>query len=105
MRRTAFKRRPSRTLAADRAWEAEVFRRDGHCTFPHDGRNCPCAGRLQAHHVIRREDRETRWDVDNGTLLCVHGHAYVHMNPDWSRAAGLIARRGDRVVMGRAFPS
>lgn len=107
MKRTAMKRRPPKTLAADLAWEADVLRRDGRCTFPHDGRNCSCWGKLTAHHIILRRHKATRWDVDNGTALCKVAHTYVHSGEDdkWVRGIGLLARPGDRVVRGRAFPS
>lgn len=97
-------RKAPKGLASDTEWAEEVARRDVRCTFPHDGRNAPCWGPLAAHHVIRRGHKATRLDPDNGTLLCARGHEYVHTHPDWAREIGLIARPGDRVVRGRAFP-
>ena len=44
-------------------------------------------GRLNAHHLIPREFKEFRWDVDNGMTLCVSHHTFgklsAHKNPMW----------------------
>ena len=42
---------------------------------------------LNAHHLIPKEFKEYRWDVDNGMILCVNHHTLgrfsAHKNPFW----------------------
>lgn len=43
--------------------------------------------RLNAHHIIPREFKETRWVVENGVALCPRHHKFglfsAHRNPYW----------------------
>ncbi len=39
-------------------------------------------GKLDAHHIIKRNHMATRWDLSNGCLLCFNHHfAEGHHNP------------------------
>ena len=42
---------------------------------------------LNAHHVIGRRNRNVRWDLDNGVLLCSGCHTFrvqsAHQDPLW----------------------
>lgn len=66
----------------DREWRYAVLKRDRGCAI--------CGkydGRMNAHHLIPKEFKEYRWDVDNGMILCVHHHTLgklsAHKNPVW----------------------
>jgi predicted restriction endonuclease len=37
----------------------------------------PCAGQLQAAHIIRRRYAATRTDLENAICLCSRHHAYL----------------------------
>lgn len=55
----------------DKAWQLLVKERDGF--------KCVICGRsdiLHVHHIIAREVKEFRWDVDNGITLCPLHHKY-----------------------------
>jgi len=69
----------------DEAWKKRVKERDNFtcqiCKKKVTGRNC------QAHHIIPRQCRTCRWDIDNGITLCyqhhkVHVHS-PHMSAIW----------------------
>lgn len=36
---------------------------------------------LQAAHINSRINKSTRWDLENGLLLCVRCHFWAHQNP------------------------
>lgn len=55
----------------DIAWSKNVKERDGHqCVICGDGL------KPNAHHIIVREVRETRHDLNNGITLCVKHHKF-----------------------------
>lgn len=53
----------------DKLW-AEAIHRRGKCEY------CGSVGRLNAHHIHTRSNKSTRWDIENGILLCVHHHVW-----------------------------
>lgn len=58
----------------DKEWQLLVKTRDGN--------KCIICGRndiLHIHHIIAREVKEFRWDVDNGVTLCPAHHKYLFM--------------------------
>ncbi len=58
-------------LRKDKEWGKAIKLRDGN--------KCVICGRedyLHAHHIIPRERKEFRWDIDNGISLCVSHHKY-----------------------------
>jgi predicted restriction endonuclease len=65
----------------DKAWANAVKDRDG--------RKCVICGdteRLNAHHIIVRENHETKYDIHNGISLCPMHHLFnrrisAHNNP------------------------
>lgn len=65
----------------DKEWANKVKERDGHkCVI------CGNAERLNAHHIIVRENHKTKFDVDNGVALCPKHHFFdrqisAHNNP------------------------
>ena len=57
----------------DHAWSEFVHKRDKFC------QKCGGRGGLQAHHAFGRRNTATRWDVENGVLLChPHHHYWAH---------------------------
>jgi predicted restriction endonuclease len=67
--------------AEDRDWARKVKERDGFvCVI------CGERERLNAHHIIVRENHETKFDVENGLSLCPTHHFFnrqisAHNNP------------------------
>ena len=67
--------------AEDKAWADAVKDRDG--------RRCVICGspeRLNAHHIIARENHETKYEIMNGISLCTLHHFFcrqvsAHNNP------------------------
>ena len=75
---------------ADDKWKAAIRKRDVHCVICGKGLALGegfKAPRLNAHHLIPKEFKDYRWDLDNGMLLCVHHHTLgklsAHKNPLW----------------------
>ena len=56
----------------DRVWSEIVRVRDGGCIIG----DVECAGYLNAHHLIPRQRRATRWELDNGVTLCAKHHVF-----------------------------
>lgn len=55
----------------DEIWSFAVKERDGfRC------RRCGASKRLNSHHIIKRQFKALRWDVDNGITLCVGHHTF-----------------------------
>lgn len=52
----------------DRLWSQSVHRREEGCQI------CGSIEGLSAHHFIRRVISNTRYDINNGILLCVMHH-------------------------------
>ncbi len=64
----------------DLLWRKIIQARDKVC------RVCNHDGRLEAHHVMGRIHRATRWDPGNGILLCWNHHVkYGHADPETLR--------------------
>jgi hypothetical protein len=65
----------------DKDWAYQVKKRDGFsCVI------CGSLIRPNAHHLIARENKETKLDVDNGLTLCPRHHFFcrqvsAHNNP------------------------
>jgi predicted restriction endonuclease len=65
----------------DKAWAKAVKDRDGWaCVI------CGDKLRLNAHHIIARENHETKLDIQNGITLCARHHFFnrqisAHNNP------------------------
>lgn len=65
----------------DREWVEAVRKKwDYKCAY------CGCKEKPNAHHIIPRENRNFRWDVMNGILLCSKHHRFsrqfsAHQNP------------------------
>jgi hypothetical protein len=66
---------------ADQLWSMAVRTRDGWCQGKHAFSKTPCAGSLQADHLISRTYRSTRWLLDVGAALCLAHHMYVTEHP------------------------
>ncbi len=68
-------------------WRAKVLERDGYRCVACKPEAWNEGQRLNAHHLIPKEFKEYRWDVDNGMTLCVHHHTLgkfsAHKNPVW----------------------
>ena len=65
----------------DREWAKQVKERDNwECVI------CGSSLRLNAHHIIARENHETKFDIENGLSLCPKHHFFcrqvsAHNNP------------------------
>lgn len=65
----------------DSAWAKQIRERDGNkCAY------CDSTNSLNAAHIIPREQKLFRWNLDNGILLCAKHHKWsfefsVHQNP------------------------
>lgn len=55
----------------DKEWANAVKERDGNkCVI------CGRTDRINCHHIISREDKNFRWDLDNGIVLCNFHHKF-----------------------------
>ena len=66
----------------DREWKEVIRERDKCCQI------CKRSeGKLDAHHLIPKQFKEFRWDVDNGMILCFQHHKVgkysAHLNAIW----------------------
>lgn len=65
----------------DKQWRDAIRSRDKCCQV------CGGTSFLNAHHVIGRRNRNVRWDLDNGVLLCSGCHTFrvqsAHQDPLW----------------------
>ncbi len=67
-------------------WGRYVHLRDGHCQY------CGKAGgKLDAHHIIRKERNATRTDENNGVLLCAYPCHRTVMHGDSHAAEAFYA--------------
>ncbi len=55
----------------DIAWSKAVKIRDGF-----ECRYCRKQTTLNSHHIFTRQNRTTRWDINNGITLCVAHHTF-----------------------------
>lgn len=65
----------------DREWAKAVKTRDGWACVV-----CGSEEKPNAHHIIARENHDTKLDIDNGLTLCVSHHLFnrqlsAHNNP------------------------
>ena len=65
---------------ADVSWSKFVKARDVSCQLADE----KCWGELEAHHLIKRVYRATRWLPENGALLCSYHHGRLHAQPLWA---------------------
>jgi len=56
----------------DKEWADKIKERDKSCII------CGSKKRLNAHHLIPREVKEFRYDLDNGVALCPKHHKYSY---------------------------
>lgn len=54
----------------DLEWSRLVRERDKECVI------CHSTNRLNAHHIICRQNKELRWDLNNGISLCPKCHRF-----------------------------
>jgi 5-methylcytosine-specific restriction endonuclease McrA len=57
-------------------WSKCVRLRDKTC------RNCNSDYNLQAHHIVQRTYKLSRYNLDNGLTLCAKCHFPEHVNPE-----------------------
>lgn len=55
----------------DTVWSIKVRERAGNCC-----EYCGSTNMVQAHHIIPRTHKGTRWDINNGTALCFRHHLH-----------------------------
>ena len=64
----------------DKLWREAIKKRDEFCQLCHEN-----SSRLNAHHIIGRRNRNLRWDLNNGILLCPGCHTFrndsAHQDP------------------------
>ena len=65
----------------DKEWSLAIRVRDKCCVI------CGDKTQLNAHHIIPRENKDSRWLLENGVTLCVGCHKFrlnsAHRNPFW----------------------
>lgn len=66
----------------DKEWRETILKiYDGKCVI------CGDTKRPNAHHIIPRTFEQTRWDLNNGIILCPKHHKFgkfsAHKNPLW----------------------
>lgn len=60
----------------DSLWRNRVYERCyGRCIM------CGSTSSLECHHIIKRRFRNTRWDINNGALLCQTHHIFAESHP------------------------
>ena len=65
----------------DKLWAKQVKERDGFMCII-----CGTMDRLSSHHIIPRENHETKYEINNGLTLCCTHHFFsriisAHNNP------------------------
>jgi hypothetical protein len=78
------KQRRKEIKQKDKAWQEEVKDRDNHRCIINN--NCGESTVLNIHHLIPRENKLFRHDLDNGIVLCQFHHKFSlecspHRNP------------------------
>ncbi len=62
----------------DKLWSAYIKQRDGFCQF------CfRVEGMMNAHHLFSRRHTATRWEPNNGVLVCYTCHNTAHNDIEW----------------------
>jgi len=71
-------------------WSLCVRTRDKTC------RNCNSDYMLQAHHIVQRNYKASRYILDNGLTLCSRCHFAEHVDPERFRSIviGVIGEKG-----------
>ncbi len=91
-RRQSKGRKAEERREADKLWTALILRKYPACHIKATPR-CSSRAYLQAHHVISRRYRATRWDPQNGVGACRHCHYWLHYvcidAPQWYRDHGI----------------
>ncbi len=59
----------------DALWSEAVKSRDNHRC-----RACFHTGTVEAHHLVKRQHKATRWLLSNGITLCLFCHDHEHSN-------------------------
>jgi hypothetical protein len=77
---------------ADKKWSEIVHKIYNHrCAF------CPETFALAAHHIRSRRFSSTRWNTDNGVLVCRKHHFCSHNDPEAFRRL-FIELRGEYIL-------
>lgn len=76
---------------ADRLWGELIHLRDKRCQFCGKG-----DGKLDAHHICVRTFKATRWEPDNGILVCFRCHQDVAHGDPFTAVLHYERLRGDR---------
>ena len=69
-------------ITLDQAWSKAIcYKYKGKCAL------CGAEG-TQAHHIVKRRYKLTRWLVGNGVWLCHKCHDALETNPEFARSVG-----------------
>lgn len=60
----------------DNLWSLAIRKRDNCCVI------CGEREGLQSAHIFVRDNRNTRWDLNNGITLCTKCHSWGHVEPN-----------------------
>lgn len=61
----------------DKIWRDSVLFRFKHsCAVCGINRKIDNNTKIHVHHIIPRENKEFRWDINNGVVLCARHHKY-----------------------------
>lgn len=62
----------------DKIWRERVYSNcNGRCIL------CGTTNSLEAHHIILRRKKSTRWAIRNGAVLCQPHHILAHSHPKY----------------------
>jgi len=59
----------------DKEWSFQIKKRDENRCILSDF-NCKQVGIIHTHHIVPRENKKYRWNVNNGVCLCPKHHKY-----------------------------
>lgn len=91
VKKPAAKPRSYWSKRADRLWGELIHLRDKRCQFCGKG-----DGKLDAHHICVRTFKATRWEPDNGILVCFRCHQDVAHGDPFTAVLHYERLRGDR---------